>query len=95
MDVDLFVFMGATRETPRGFTLQSYEKSRAGQKELVLFSCRDGVTYLKLRINERKGKGKLAFLLPILSINMPFQVIGAAVGVDFMSIRPTLRIDKK
>jgi hypothetical protein len=45
--------------------VQSYEKSRAGQKELVLFSCRDGVTSTcNVRVTKKrvKRKGKLAFL---------------------------------
>ena len=36
--------------------VQSYEKSRAEQKKLVYFLCRDGVTYSKLRLNEQKTK---------------------------------------
>ena len=42
--------------------MKSYVKSRGEQKKLVYFLSRDGVTYEKLRKNERNAKGKLVFL---------------------------------
>ncbi len=36
--------------------MQSYEKSRAEQNKYVCFLCRDGVTYPRLRLSERKCK---------------------------------------
>ena len=35
---------------------QRYVKSRAEQNKRVHFLCRDGVSYLKVRVNERKAK---------------------------------------
>ena len=42
--------------------MKSYVKSSGEQKKLVYFLSRDGVTYEKLRKNERNAKGKLVFL---------------------------------
>ena len=44
------------RVTSKFGVSQSYEKSSAEQNKHVYFLCRDGVTYLKLRLSEQKTK---------------------------------------
>ena len=42
--------------------MKSYVKTRGEQKKLVYFLSRDGVTYEKLRKNERRTKKLVYFL---------------------------------